>query len=189
MPRPVLVVFGILAVGLVCALSAAWLLAVLSPPASDAATQSAPPQPSFVEAGVSQNLYGPWVVTVGATPLELTHHIGSQWSGKHADEGYVFVLVPLCVVNSGTETNTFGEFFWSWKLQDDLGYTYDEDPAGLYLDDDQTLDSSHIPPGATRSGVLVFQISQKASDLYLSLVETGGDTDGLPWHLKVKQGG
>jgi hypothetical protein len=188
MRRPVLVVFGILAVGLVCALSAAWLLAVLSPPASDAVTQSAPPKPSFVEAGVSQNLYGPWVVTVSATPLELTHRIGSQWAGKDSDKGYVFVLIPLFVVNSGTETDTFGEFFWSWKLKDDLGYTYDEDPAGLYLDDSQTLDSSHIPPGATRSGTLVFQISAKARELYLSLVPLGGDPYGLPWHFSVNQG-
>ncbi len=188
MTRPVLAVLGILAVGLFCAIAAAWVLASLSP-VPESTAPAAPPEPSFVEAGIPQNLYGPWVVTAGAKPLELTHHMGSQWAGKDADEGYVFVLIPLCVGNSGTETGTFGEFFWSWKLKDDLDHTYDEDPAELYLDDSEILDSSHIPPGATRSGTLVFQISEKAKDLYLTFVPLGGDPYGLPWHFSVSLGG
>jgi len=160
--------------------------AVPSAGASQGTTSPPPAEPSFVEAGKPQLLFGTWLVTAGAGPLEFRHHLGSEWSGKDADKGYVYVLVPLSITNDSKQTDSYP---WvTWLLKDDEDYTYKiESGADFYLPQSRVLDTSNFPPGATRTGVLVFQVREGVKDLYLSCNLV--NRQGLPWHFKVSQGG
>ncbi len=139
-------------------------------------------EPTFIEAGVSQR-FDDWAIVAGGTDVVFTRHLGSERYGKDSDEGYVFVLIPIAVTNDSKATASFG--YARWTVTDDLEYTYTVDSGSdSYLDDDAVFNGSDIPPGATRRGTLIFQVSGESKNLYLTYGSTG-----LPWHFSVSLGG
>ncbi len=128
--------------------------------------------PSALKGGTTAKV-GIWNVTAGKRPVVSRSVIGNEFLSLRADSGYSFVLVPVSLQNTSNKTD--GLFFVSWKLQDDRGLVYEvHGGADLYLDEASQLNLNNVPPGATRSGYLVFQVKAGAKNLYLTIETTLG---------------
>lgn len=103
---------------------------------------------------------GDWYVTAGNSgELRYTSKLGSGFLTEVAEEGHVFVLVYVTIQNATNKTQSFDPFV-SWTLYDSNDYQYSiQTMADLYLDDSERLSTTNVPPNASRSGFLVFQIN------------------------------
>ncbi|HEU4741298.1 MAG TPA: DUF4352 domain-containing protein [Meiothermus sp.] len=120
-------------------------------------------------------------MTAGKQPVLKRTALGDEFLATEADQGYVYVLVPVSVQNSTRKTDSW--LLVSWKLHDDKGNVYETDTeAGFYLPQRQQLDLSNVPPGATRSGYLVFQVSRSAKTLWLTV--EAGFAGSKSWQLR-----
>lgn len=133
-----------------------------------------------VKPGTTQKV-GIWNITAGKQPVLKRTAIGDEFLATEADQGYIYALVPVSVQNSTRKTDSW--LLVSWKLRDDKGNVYETDTeAGFYLPQRQQLDLTNVPPGATRSGYLVFQVSRSAKTLWLTV--EAGFAGSKSWQLR-----
>ena len=94
--------------------------------------------------------------------VEFTKTIGSGYSKTSVeDEGTLFALVPVCIKNRSTATESL--IGVSWYLHAASGEKFK--PATLadfYLDEQDKINPYDIPPGITRCGKLVFLVTEGA---------------------------
>ncbi|MDI6894839.1 MAG: putative Ig domain-containing protein [Bacillota bacterium] len=114
-------------------------------------------------------LVGKWVVAAGIDPgVQLKDRLGNEFLSIKADEGYTFALVPVAVTNASNQTESLTLVIW--ELSDSAGRVYKiETLADMYLPEKARLDATGVPPEATRTGYLVFQVKKGAEGLVLSM--------------------
>lgn len=154
----------------------------VAPATAAPATAKPEPTPSFHEAGTALKI-DTWVMQAGweGQGVVLRRALGDQFLGEQADAGYSFALIPVAVKNDTKRTDSLG--FVTWILHDEEGYEYSIEPlADLYLGDNQ-LDVTAIPPEATRSGYLVFQVREAVSELFLTF---DGVRNQQTWRFVIK---
>ena len=130
-----------------------------------------------LEAGTGAKI-GTWEVAGGVSEVTFTKEITKHVT---ADRGYVFALVPFSLKNASNSTASFSRETWNtwkWKLSDNNGFEYDVDgTAAFFLEmvRPSTVPPSlvphltDVPPGATRTSLLVFQIKEGPQSLILKL--------------------
>lgn len=103
----------------------------------------------------------------------LTKRLGNELFGTEADEGFSFALVDVVVKNVSQETASL-PWLLTWRLHDGQGRSYRISTFNdIYLGD-KRLRPGDIPPGAQRSGYLVFQVADDAKDLVLEVSSVDG---------------
>lgn len=126
-------------------------------------------------------LVGKWVVAAGIDPgVQFKDKLGDEFFNIKADAGYTYALVPVAVKNTSNQTESLVLVFW--KLSDNAGRVYEiETMADLYLPEKTRLDVTGVPPEATRTGYLVFQVKKDAGSLALSMQTTLKE---VKWKIK-----
>lgn len=140
-------------------------------PANVNPAQSSTPQTqpitSLAEPGTTIKI-GIWNITAGHAKVERFKRLGNEYLNTRADDGFVYALVPVSVTNSSNKTDSL--IFVSWSLEDSQGRKYEvETMSDMYLPEGARLDLIDVPPGATRSGYLVYQVAENATGLTLSV--------------------
>lgn len=124
-------------------------------------------EPDYVSAGTPVEI-GDWLLQAGwsGQGVLFERSIGDSFMSESADSGFVFALVPVAIQNDSRETQSFT--FPTWNLSDERGYEYTSvTMADMYLDESMVFDALEVPPGAERSGFVVFQVREDVETLFL----------------------
>lgn len=148
-------------------------------PAQPPASQ--PPQTSSVAAPGTTLRVGIWDITAGHAEVKRLKVLGNEYVNTRADDGFVYALVPVSVTNVSNKTDSL--IFVTWALRDAQGREYEvETMSDMYLPEGTQLDLVDVPPGATRSGYLVYQVAEDATGLTLTV--RAGLSGEKSWKLK-----
>ncbi|MBW6395270.1 DUF4352 domain-containing protein [Thermus sp. SYSU G05001] len=124
---------------------------------------------------------GIWDITAGHAEIKRLKVLGNEYVNTRADDGFVYALVPVSVTNVSNKTDSL--LFVTWVLQDSQGREYEvETLSDMYLPEGARLDLVDVPPGATRSGYLVYQVAENASGLVL--IVRAGLSGEKSWQLE-----
>jgi hypothetical protein len=87
--------------------------------------------------------------------------LGSGYATKEVEDlGTYFCLVPVCIANHSNATKTFVAY--SWRLSAGTLTFEPASGADYYLDGNDKINATDIPPGVARCGKLVFLVTSKA---------------------------
>lgn len=100
----------------------------------------------------------------------FTRKLGGEYFKKEPSEGALFLLVPIRVENISSKTESL-PLTLTWKVFDlDEGLEYRVSTgADIYLNEEQKLDPYDIAPGASRWGMIVFEINEGSREHRLVL--------------------
>ena len=136
--------------------------------------------PLVAEPGTTLRV-GIWAITAGHAETKRLKVLGNEYFNTRADDGFVYALVPVSVTNVSNKTDSL--IFVTWALRDAQGREYEvETMSDMYLPEGTQLDLVDVPPGATRSGYLVYQVAEDATGLTLTV--RAGLSGEKSWKLK-----
>lgn len=170
--KPMSVLIAILVV--ICGIVIFTVIEQADTPTSSSATQPSSSATQLLSAGqlYQTKSFDIWVPRWSRASFRET--IGSGYLTKSVeDAGTCFCLVPICVKNRSTSTESLTVL--SWYLYMPSGERFEiETFADMYLDDEDKLNAHNIPPGITRCGKLVFLVINRARySSYLKLESRG----------------
>lgn len=178
--KPMTVLAAIFAVILVIVLSAVFRQRADTPTSTTAtqpsgsATQPSGSSSLLISSGQRYQTKSFEIWVPSWATASFTKTIGSDYLTKSVeDAGTFFCLVPICVKNRATSTESL--VVLSWYLYMPSGERFEiETFADMYLDEKDKLNAHNIPPGITRCGKLVFLVIDRArSSSYLKLESRG----------------